>query len=81
MSQGFYDWIQDGVFVGGGTGGVVGPGGNPRDPSVKAMASRHNGLWNITFCDGHVESLKVTQLFAIQNPAVAQRWNCDNQAP
>ncbi|MBU6402468.1 MAG: hypothetical protein KGS61_19280, partial [Verrucomicrobia bacterium] len=82
MSEGFSDvWVQDGVFLGGGTGGVVTVGGNPRDPSVQAMARRHDGLWTMTFCDGHVDGLKVSQLFATQNPAVAQRWNWDNQAP
>lgn len=29
-------------------------GGNPNDPALESMAHRHNGLWNITFCDGHV---------------------------
>jgi prepilin-type processing-associated H-X9-DG protein len=73
-------WVQDdGVFVGGAIGGVVTWGGNQSDPSVKAMKRRHNGRWTIAFCDGHVETLKVTQLFAISNAAVAQRWNCDNR--
>jgi prepilin-type processing-associated H-X9-DG protein len=74
-------WVQqdDGVFVGGGNGGVVTVGGNQSDPSVKAMKRRHNGRWNIAFCDGHVETLKLRQLFAISNAVVAQRWNCDNR--
>lgn len=82
LSQCFADnWVQYGHFVGGGTGGIITIYGNQQDPSVKAMERRHNGLWNITFCDGHVEPLKANQLFDIQNTAVAQRWNYDNQAP
>ncbi len=82
LSQCFADtWVQNGHFVGGGTGGTITIYGNQQDPSVKAMERRHNGLWNLTFCDGHVETLKASQLFDIQNTAVAQRWNYDNQAP
>jgi prepilin-type N-terminal cleavage/methylation domain-containing protein/prepilin-type processing-associated H-X9-DG protein len=83
LSAGFaYNWVQYGVFIGGGNGGVViDHQPNWRDPSLKQMALRHNGRWIITFCDGHVETLKVSQLFAIENAAVAQRWNCDNRAP
>ncbi len=82
LSTGFgHQWVVDGVFMSGAVGNGQQWSGNPRDPAAKAVARRHNGRWNITFCDGHVETLQVSQLFAIQNPAVAKRWNCDNQAP
>jgi prepilin-type processing-associated H-X9-DG protein/prepilin-type N-terminal cleavage/methylation domain-containing protein len=83
LSRGFPDeWVDGtGLFNSGGIVFANGLPGNPRDPIYKNIARRHNGLWNITFCDGHVETLKASQLFATRNPAVAQRWNCDDQAP
>jgi prepilin-type N-terminal cleavage/methylation domain-containing protein/prepilin-type processing-associated H-X9-DG protein len=74
LSAGFAnEWVRDdGTFYG---------YGNQRDPTVRAMARRHTGRWNITFCDGHVQALQTRQLFVTQNPAVARRWNCDNRAP
>lgn len=46
---------------------------------TKAIAQRHGGRWNVGFCDCHVENLRAKQLFGIRNPAVASRWNNDNQ--
>jgi len=82
LSEGFREvWVSDGAFTSGGVVYANGMPGNPRDPIYKNMARRHNGRWIITFCDGHVETLRVSQLFATQNAPVAQRWNYDNQAP
>jgi prepilin-type processing-associated H-X9-DG protein/prepilin-type N-terminal cleavage/methylation domain-containing protein len=49
------------------------------DTAVRAMNQRHNGRWNITFCDGHVESVKPSNLFTFQNSSLMQRWNIDHQ--
>jgi prepilin-type processing-associated H-X9-DG protein len=49
------------------------------DSSINAMKQRHNGKWNVAFCDGHVESLRPTNLFSITKVFVAQRWNYDHQ--
>jgi prepilin-type N-terminal cleavage/methylation domain-containing protein/prepilin-type processing-associated H-X9-DG protein len=49
------------------------------DTSVRATKKRHNGRYNISFLDGHVETLLATNLFDIRNPLVAQRWNIDHQ--
>jgi prepilin-type processing-associated H-X9-DG protein/prepilin-type N-terminal cleavage/methylation domain-containing protein len=49
------------------------------DPAVQAMRQRHGGRWNVSFCDGHVESLRGNNLFDIRNPNIAQRWNSDHQ--
>ena len=49
------------------------------DVFVKAIAQRHSGRWNVGFCDCHVENLRAKELFGIRNPAVASRWNNDNQ--
>jgi len=50
-----------------------------KDSAVQAMKQRHGGLWNVVFCDGHVEGLKPSDLFNITNPTVMQRWNIDHQ--
>lgn len=39
---------------------------------------RHRGLWNILFCDGHVETLKTHQAFDPYNLEVRRLWNNDN---
>lgn len=49
------------------------------DAFVNALAQRHSGKWNVGFCDCHVENLRAKALFGIRNPAVASRWNNDNQ--
>ena len=53
--------------------------GTPADNiGARGMKDRHGGHWNIGFCDAHVETLRVPQLFNFSNPAVAQRWNRDH---
>jgi prepilin-type processing-associated H-X9-DG protein len=49
------------------------------DPAVKANRQRHGGRWNVSFCDGHVENMRMTGLFNVGDPAVAMRWNNDHQ--
>jgi len=39
---------------------------------------RHNGSANVTFCDGHTESIKLIKLFG-RSDAILKRWNNDNQ--
>jgi prepilin-type N-terminal cleavage/methylation domain-containing protein len=39
---------------------------------------RHNALWNIGHCDGHVESFKSAALFERSDRAL-RRWNYDNK--
>jgi prepilin-type processing-associated H-X9-DG protein len=46
--------------------------------TVSAEATRHDGgRRNILFCDGHVETLTIPQLFNYQNNAVLSLWNYD----
>ena len=47
--------------------------------AAQAMQQRHNGRWNVGFCDAHVENLKPKGLFDLSNSTVAQRWNIDHQ--
>jgi len=46
--------------------------------SLPDMKVRHGGIWNVGFCDGHVEGLTVTALFYPTN-SVRQHWNRDRQ--
>jgi prepilin-type processing-associated H-X9-DG protein len=43
----------------------------------KPAKKRHNGSANVTFCDGHTESIKLMKLFGRSN-ATLRRWNNDN---
>lgn len=49
-----------------------------RERQQAEEARRHRGVFNIAFCDGHVESLRTNNLFAT-NEWVTRRWNLDNQ--
>jgi prepilin-type processing-associated H-X9-DG protein/prepilin-type N-terminal cleavage/methylation domain-containing protein len=40
---------------------------------------RHGARFNVLFCDGHVETLRVSDLFTTKSDAVLARWNNDNQ--
>ena len=40
--------------------------------------SRHQGLDNVVFCDGHVESPTLQFLFADTSDAALSRWNRDH---
>ena len=42
------------------------------------VSQRHNGRFNVLFCDGHVEGLKVRDLFDVGQDRVLKRWNRDN---
>lgn len=47
-------------------------------PTVEAMLKRrHNGYWNMAFCDGHVQHGKHRTFFDIRNDEVAKLWNRD----
>jgi len=40
---------------------------------------RHQGRANVVFCDGHVESPRLKELFINTNDAALVRWNRDHQ--
>ena len=46
--------------------------------SATAQAKRHNGKFNVVFCDAHTESLKTNQLFGLTDE-VMRRWNRDHE--
>jgi len=43
-------------------------------------SSRHSSKGNVVFCDGHVESRKLTYLFEDTTDEALSRWNRDHQA-
>ena len=45
---------------------------------VSTQARRHNGKFNVVFCDGHTESLKTNQLFGLKDD-VMRLWNRDHE--
>ena len=47
--------------------------------STQRALKRHDGRMNLAFCDGHVETLPVLELFAGQKPEYLRLWNRDNQ--
>ena len=71
-----------------GSGGVIDDGGNRlwrssgvigSSGSAAHASARHQGKANVVFCDGHVESPKLTFLFADTSDAALVRWNRDHQ--
>lgn len=44
----------------------------------RPYVKRHASKWNIGFCDGHVETLKATEIFDFRKPQILRRWNRDN---
>jgi prepilin-type N-terminal cleavage/methylation domain-containing protein/prepilin-type processing-associated H-X9-DG protein len=47
-------------------------------PARVATRNRHAERFNIVFCDGHVENLKLKSVFDLRDPSVLKRWNRDN---
>jgi prepilin-type processing-associated H-X9-DG protein len=44
----------------------------------QAIGRRHDGRWQMSYCDGHVEKNKVNDLFDIRIQQVRSRWNRDD---
>jgi prepilin-type N-terminal cleavage/methylation domain-containing protein/prepilin-type processing-associated H-X9-DG protein len=45
---------------------------------LQAELQRHHGLFNVAFCDGHVEALKPGKLYGT-TPDLTKRWNRDHE--
>jgi prepilin-type N-terminal cleavage/methylation domain-containing protein len=50
----------------------------PSEGSNLIAYQRHQGIDNVVFCDGHVESIKLKYLFADTSDAALSRWNRDH---
>jgi prepilin-type N-terminal cleavage/methylation domain-containing protein/prepilin-type processing-associated H-X9-DG protein len=53
-------------------------GGTKASYDSKATKARHNGAFNVGFCDGHAESIKIRKLIEKSDQAL-RRWNNDNE--
>lgn len=63
-------------------GDVIAGGNFMREPDLaksKAASIRHQGKFNVVFCDGHVESPTLKFLFEDTSDAALSRWNRDHQ--
>ncbi len=63
-------------------GDVLAGGNFLREPDLaesKAASIRHQGKFNVVFCDGHVESTTLQFLFTDTSDAALSRWNRDHQ--
>ena len=52
---------------------------DPLNAHPEFTVRRHNGRWNVLFCDGHIETRQPKQLFAWRDSEVRRLWNKDNQ--
>jgi len=44
-----------------------------------AAYRRHRGALNVTFCDAHLEAVKIHTLFIDMSAQALRRWNRDNE--
>ena len=45
---------------------------------LRAIKARHRGAFNVGFCDGHAESIKIEKLIEKSDRALS-RWNNDHR--
>lgn len=46
---------------------------------LQLVQRRHSGRFNLLFCDGHSEALRLNQLWDLHSETVMVRWNSDHQ--
>ena len=49
-----------------------------RQFSIPRLRRRHHGMFNLGFCDGHVQSGKPDRFFKLSDEVIRQ-WNNDNE--
>jgi prepilin-type N-terminal cleavage/methylation domain-containing protein/prepilin-type processing-associated H-X9-DG protein len=70
-------WLELGMFD-----PALRPTADPTPDSIakrQRYQRRHNGRFNMLFCDQHVELLRPQQIFDVGKDPVARRWNKDNK--
>jgi len=55
------------------------PGARPLLSLEKGMLRRHDGRWNMAFCDGHIEHGPGRAFFDGRSDEVVKRWSRDHQ--
>ncbi len=58
---------------------ATGPGLLKNETGVRFSSLRHEGLYNILFCDSSVRTLKDTVLYNFKDQAMRAMWNFDNE--
>jgi prepilin-type N-terminal cleavage/methylation domain-containing protein/prepilin-type processing-associated H-X9-DG protein len=53
---------------------------NPEPGTIDLQPKRHGGVWNVLFCDGHVQALTTKAFLDPRSDAVVQRWYRDHVA-
>jgi len=48
-------------------------------PAPTFNRRRHQNRWNVSYCDGHVETWMMRKLFNYKNDEVMRLWNLDNK--
>ncbi len=56
-----------------------GPISDPNGLGFRSVAKIHQGRLNVTFCDGHVETLPIKRLFFDMSENARRRWNRDHE--
>jgi prepilin-type N-terminal cleavage/methylation domain-containing protein/prepilin-type processing-associated H-X9-DG protein len=76
-SSGFIDYeIESGHLVSPALNWLWGPAS--RQAILSSIQNRHQGKWNVLFCDGHVQGHKTAELFDYNSDAVLSLRNKDN---
>jgi len=44
----------------------------------KATSRLHSGRLNMSFCDGHVEGMRIADVFDVHGDDVLKKWSNDN---
>lgn len=79
VGVGFLDWgVEWPPFVGYLLPFMNVKGGGSTNERRWTMA-RHNGRFNVAFCDGHVATLRPLELFDYRDESVLRRWNYDHK--
>jgi prepilin-type processing-associated H-X9-DG protein len=80
QGNGLLLWGENGLELGGIPPGRTGSQGQLAGLGDGVYQQRHNSQFNVLFCDGHTELLKISQLFTTRSDTILERWNNDGKA-
>jgi prepilin-type processing-associated H-X9-DG protein len=55
------------------------PFGDPTGYAFREVTKIHQGRLNVSFCDGHTETLPIERLFFDMSNEARRRWNRDHE--